>query len=52
MAEHQVGNIVYQVSMDVARLLTAQRQLDSRLDRWSNVLTKQDRRLMEQKRRY
>ncbi|MDC9588352.1 tape measure protein [Xenorhabdus sp. XENO-10] len=31
MAEHQVGNIVYQVSMDVAQLLTAQRQLDSRL---------------------
>ncbi|SFN89957.1 tape measure protein [Xenorhabdus japonica] len=31
MAEYQVGNIVYQVSMDVAQLLTAQRQLDSRL---------------------
>ncbi|WFQ80300.1 tape measure protein [Xenorhabdus sp. SF857] len=31
MVEHQVGNIVYQVSMDVAQLLTAQRQLDSRL---------------------
>ncbi|MBD2798128.1 hypothetical protein ID856_16585 [Xenorhabdus sp. 18] len=27
----QVGNIVYQVSMDVAQLLTAQRQLDSRM---------------------
>ncbi|MDX7999344.1 tape measure protein [Xenorhabdus sp. Reich] len=31
MAEHQVGNIVYQVSMDVAQLLSTQRQLDSRL---------------------
>ncbi|MDE9518776.1 tape measure protein [Xenorhabdus bovienii] len=31
MADHQVGNIVYQVSMDVAQLLTAQRQLDSRM---------------------
>ncbi|PHM37198.1 tape measure protein [Xenorhabdus innexi] len=27
----QVGNIVYQVSMDVAQLLTTQRQLDSRM---------------------
>ncbi|MGJ0579231.1 tape measure protein [Xenorhabdus bovienii] len=33
MAEHQVGNIVYQVSMDVAQLLTAQRQVDERLNR-------------------
>ncbi|WP_086114196.1 tape measure protein, partial [Xenorhabdus beddingii] len=33
MAEHQVGNIVYQVSMDVAQLLTAQRQVNERLDR-------------------
>ncbi|WP_086114238.1 tape measure protein, partial [Xenorhabdus beddingii] len=32
MAEHQVGNIVYQVSMDVAQLLTAQRQVNERLD--------------------
>ncbi|CDG20010.1 putative Gp21 [Xenorhabdus poinarii G6] len=32
MAEHQVGNIVYQVSMDVAQLLTAQRQVNDRLD--------------------
>ncbi|WP_237388496.1 hypothetical protein [Xenorhabdus sp. Sc-CR9] len=27
----QVGNIVYQVSMDVAQLLTAQRQVNDRL---------------------
>ncbi|CBJ80367.1 putative Gp21 [Xenorhabdus bovienii str. Jollieti] len=32
MADHQVGNIVYQVSMDVAQLLTAQRQVNDRLD--------------------
>ncbi|WP_426576346.1 tape measure protein [Xenorhabdus stockiae] len=31
MAEVRVGNIVYQVQMDVAQLLTAQHQVDSRL---------------------
>ncbi|WP_340617464.1 tape measure protein [Xenorhabdus entomophaga] len=46
MAEHRVGNIVYQVSMDVAQLLTAQRQVNERLDRMelgmdrANVATK------------
>ncbi|PHM64127.1 tail fiber protein [Xenorhabdus stockiae] len=33
MAEHRVGNLVYQVQMDVAQLLTAQRQVDERLNR-------------------
>jgi tape measure domain-containing protein len=32
MADHQVGNIVYQVQMDVQQLLTAQRQLNDRLE--------------------
>ncbi|MBE8597925.1 tape measure protein [Xenorhabdus sp. BG5] len=46
MAEVRVGNIVYQVSMDVAQLLTAQRQVNERLDRMelgmdrANVATK------------
>ncbi|MBC8946971.1 tape measure protein [Xenorhabdus indica] len=31
MAERRVGNIVYQVQMDVAQLLTAQHQVNSRL---------------------
>jgi len=32
-SEKQVGNIVYQVQMDVNQLLTAQRQVNGRLDR-------------------
>lgn len=33
MADQQVGNIVYQVQMNVNQLLTAQRQVNDRLDR-------------------
>lgn len=33
MSDQQVGNIVYLVQMDVQQLLTAQRQVNSRLDR-------------------
>jgi tape measure domain-containing protein len=33
MADRQVGNIVYLVQMDVQQLLTAQRQVNARLDR-------------------
>ncbi|WP_052238769.1 tape measure protein [Pectobacterium brasiliense] len=39
-SENQVGNIVYQVEMDVAKLIEAQRQVDSRLDKMEEGFNK------------
>lgn len=39
-SENQVGNIVYQVEMEVSKLIEAQRQVDSRLDKMEEGFNK------------
>ncbi|EBV1888652.1 hypothetical protein DN122_07545 [Salmonella enterica subsp. enterica serovar Coquilhatville] len=43
MSEEQVGEIVYQVQMDVAQLLTAQQQVNDRLDKMDAGFNKTSR---------